>query len=235
MPIFLLCGYGVPQDIRTDTHYPTYLRLAFNHMYELAANQAATIIPCGGPTNCVPPYQGTDAEVMRTFLKDFMGREATKQQTAQWTLHPEEASLSTLENLLFAQRIIEEEGLTGPITIFCEKTREQKLITFAKGIFPNHETRVYAIDFDVSKNRYLDSGLLQEKEAKSTQEGLWTLQSPERLANHHAFFEKKFAFLRQRQSEGLSHVDAVNEWIKNERDVLKELMPDHPFLHGQAD
>lgn len=235
MNIFIICGYGLPKDIRDDQNYLTYLNVAFNRMYELAARQAATVIPCGGPTNCSPPFDGTEAQFISGYLKELMDREATREQTKDWEVALEDRSLSSLENLVFAKDIIQERGISGPLTIFCEKTREPRLRLFADKIFQGAPVEIFAIDFDISKNRYLDPETIKRKEDLAAQEGLWTLEDPERLRKHHELFEAKFAFLRQRQTEGLSHADAVKEWFENERRIVREIMPDHPFLKGLPD
>jgi len=231
MNIFLICGYGIPTDIQQDTNYRTYLHIVFNHMYELAANQSAVVIPCGGSTKCDPPYTGTEAEVIAVYLRELMAREETNRQTSRWSIFPEETSLSTLENLLFAKEIIQTQNFTGPMSIFCEKTRESRVEAFAEKIFGEGRVRVQAIDFDVSKNRYLDPEVLSKKETLALEEGLWTLENPDRIQKHHAFFQKKFEFLRRRQSEGLSHVDAIAEWYMMKEEVMRQLIPDHPLLH----
>lgn len=235
MNIFLICGYGLPKDIREDQNYVTYLNVIFNRMYELAARHEAAIIPCGGPTNCEPPFQGTEAQMITDYIRDLMNREATHEQTMDWNIFPETRSLSTLENLIFAKEIIRLQKLKGSITLFCEKTREARLRLFADHVFQDASVDVFAIDFDISKNRYLDQEIIQRKENVATQEGLWTLQDPERMQKHHELFEAKFAFLRKRQSEGLSHVDAVKEWFKNEKRIMQEIVPDHPFLKELSD
>lgn len=235
MNIFIVCGYGLPKDIRNDQNYTIYLQTAFNRMYDLASKQEATIIPCGGPTNCESPYAGTEAGAITERLREFIDRETFGETTSQWTIIPEEASLSALENLLFAQRILREQNLTGPVTIFCEKTREMKVGLFAERVFLNTEIHVHAIDFDGSKNRYLDPEIIQKKEGFSTKEGLWTLEHPERIQKHHELLQTKFDFLRKRQTEGLSHVEAVKEWIEREADVIRESMPDYPFFNERRE
>ncbi len=234
MPIFLICGYGIPANLRTDQNYLTYLHLAFNHVYDTAAGQPATIIPCGGPTNCTPPYEGTEAEAIAGYFRELMDREPVRAQTAGWIVRPETRSLSTLENFVFAKELIGTEMPLQDVTAFCEKTREKRVTTLAARVFEGSTVRVIPIDFDQSKNRYLDKALLQEKEASGIKEGLWTLDDPERLAKHHALFEQKLAFLRRRQTEGLSHVDAVREWSLHGQEILRELMPDHPLFEERT-
>lgn len=232
MNIYLICGYGIPKDIRGDQNYCTYLHLVFNRMYELSARQDAVIIPCGGPTNCEPPFEGTEAQLIAEFLRDLMNREVTREHTRGWNIFPETKSLSTLENFIFAKEIIQQQALKGRMHVFCEKTREQRIRLFADHIFQDQAVDIFAIDFDISKNRYLSPEAIRQKEDLATQEGLWTLQSPERMQKHHELFDAKFAFLRKRQSEGCSHVDAVREWYTREKQIMREIMPDHPFLQG---
>lgn len=219
MQAFIICGYGTPKDIFADEHYRMYLNLAFNTIYDAAASQPALIIVCGGPTNCDPPYNGTEAQAMAAYLRKLMQRKETGEATALWEICEEDQSLSTLENLVFAKHMLDQRAFNQDVRIFCEYTRQARLRAFAEVIFPACTVTVCPIDFDQSKNRYLDPEVLAKKEELATSEGLHTLEDPARLAEHHALFEKKMAFLRQRQNEGLSHVDAVREWFLKHTDA----------------
>ncbi len=230
MHIYIVCGYGTPKDIAIDRNYPVYLSAVFNALSESSAGKPATIIPSGGPTSVEPPYEGTEAEAMSDYLQKLANTSAPAGQTSDWTFYPEDRALSSLENLLFAKQIIEQESLEGPVTVFCEKTREHRLTETAKKIFTDREVHVVAIDFDSSKSRHLDPDIIARKEAEALTEALWTLENPERLLKHHQIFEKKFEFLRGRQQQGVSHVDAVAEWIRTSPEILRELMPDHPVF-----
>ncbi|MDA0208303.1 MAG: YdcF family protein [bacterium] len=233
MKAFIICGYGIPENVSRDVNYTTYLHLIFNSIFEQVAQQEAVIIPCGGPTKCDPPFVGTEAEAITDYLTELAKRNEVSEHAKKWIFISETESLSTLENLLFAKKMLDDIASVEKITIFCEKTREKRVQAFADKIF-DKSVSVSAIDFDISKNRYLDSDTLNTKEDLAMKEGLWTLQELERLEKHHEFFEKKFEFLRRRQSEGLSHVDAVKEWFENQQDVIRELMPDHPFLQESS-
>ncbi|HAU66158.1 MAG: hypothetical protein A2017_16300 [Lentisphaerae bacterium GWF2_44_16] len=235
MQIFIICGYGIPTSIETDRSYQTYLAIVFNTIYEIARNKSAMIIPCGGPTKCDPPFTGTEAELIAGHLSHLVARNEVKRHTLEWKILSEDQSLSTLENLLFSEQLIQAHNLTGTVTIFCEKTREVRLKIFADHIFGIGVAVVQAIDFDLTKNRYLDQEVLAKKEGLALKEGLWTLEEPTRIQKHHEFFQKKFEFLRRRQSEGLSHIDAVTEWFQNEKNIIRELMPDHPLLKEFTD
>lgn len=231
MHTYLICGYGIPEDIRTDTNYQTYLNIAFNHVYQQSRNKQATLIPCGGPTSCEPPYTGTEAAVIATYLQERCEQAGTE-ATSGWKIIPETTSLSTLENLLHTKQLMDAHALSGELTIICEFTRKERVRRLAEAIFTTCTVHVDAIDFDSSSNRYLDPEVIQEKEALGIKEGLWTLEEPERIAVHHELFERKFEFIRQRQSEGLSHVEAVEEWFRGSNDRLRELMPDHPLINN---
>jgi len=230
MNIYIICGYGIPEDINSDQNYLTYLNIVFNKIFERSKNEEGVLMPSGGPTSCTPPFQGTEAEVMAEYLQNLMSKEEVKNQTDKWKIYLEHKSLSTLENFLLSQKIIEDNNIKGPITMFCEATRKSRLQMLGQEIFKDQPFTIEAIDFDTTANRYLDQAVIDRKEKIAAKEALWTLEDPERIAKHHEIFEKKLAFLRQRQSEGLSHVEAVTEWFTLQKQVLKDLVPDHPLL-----
>jgi hypothetical protein len=167
--------------------------------------------------------------VIGEYLRDLMERDILLGQTAQWKIIEEDTSLSTLENQMFAKALIAHHHLNGPITLFCDVTRRERAQAVAQKVF-NEPVTVVGVDFDITRNRYIDSDVLQKKEALATKESLWTLEDPARLAPHHEFFLRKLEFLRERQRQGLSHVDAVHEWTTQMADVIRELMPEHPYL-----
>ena len=230
MNIYVICGYGIPKDINSDQNYLTYLNVVFNKMYELSKNEEAVLIPSGGPTSCDPPFEGTEAKAMSDYLQNLMEREDTKKQTSKWKTYLEDKSLSTLENFILSEKIIKDNNVKGSITMFCEATRENRLQRLGQKIFKDKPFIIEAIDFDTTVNRYLDQEIIDRKEAIAEKEAFWTLEDPERLAKHHEIFEKKLTFLRQRQSEGLSQAEAVTEWFKLQKEIIKDLVPDHPLL-----
>jgi len=217
------------KDINTDVNYRTYLNVVFNHIYTVAANQPAMIIACGGPTIGEGVLEGTEAALMSGYLRTMMNRAFTQPQTKDWSIVLEDQSLSSLENHLFAKRIIDEHKIEGPVTIFCEATRTGRLRTTAEKIF-DAPVVVEPIDFDVSQNRYLDDSAIRQKEDRALSEALWALESPDNLAHHHAIFSAKIDFFRQRQSEGATHADVIAEWFAQAPEILKRLIPNHPLL-----
>ncbi len=230
MSIYIICGYGIPKSIELDRNYSAYLTIVFNTVYAESAGRPAALIPCGGPTSCMPPFEGTEAGAIADHLRERIDRAGLAESSKDWRTFPEETSLSTLENLLFAKKVVAANHLEGEVVVFCEKTREARLQKTAERVFQDHPVRIAAIDFDTSKNRYLDPALIAKKEQEALEESLWTLERPERMQKHHELFEKKFEFLRERQRQGVSHVDAVTEWYTRGSELLRELMPDHPRL-----
>lgn len=228
--LFIVCGYGVPKDVTTDINYRSYLNIAFNSIYATAGEDPVHIILCGGPTNGIPPYELTEAHVMNTYMQTHLQTVERYGQKLNWNIHLEERSLSSLENLVYAKDLIQEKGLTGEITVFCEETRYQRNKTIGEMVFgsPIH---VQSIDFDVSKNRYLDPALIEKKERAATESDIWTLDDQDRRSSHHAFYQAKIDWFREQEARGISHVDVVQEWFTTKLwDLTKELMPDHPLL-----
>lgn len=222
MKTFIICGYGIPEDIRKDQNYLSYLHVAFNHIFTLAKNEPALIIPCGGPTSCTPPYTGTESEPIGVYLEVLMRRDTMNGAADAWRIVREDTSLSSLENILFAKRIMENEGGTEAV-LFCEETRVARNRETMKKVFADIPHQVEGIDFDISKNRYLREDIVERKESAEREHAMWALQSKENLAKHHAFFEEKFRLLRRWQEEGMSHVDAVTRWYKESPDIFARM------------
>jgi hypothetical protein len=201
-------------------------------MFSQAGGKPAAIIVCGGPTNGLPPFDATEAAGMAEYLGELRNRESMLGQCDAWTIYQEGESLSSLENLVFAKRLMTRENLEGSITIFCEATRETRIQETGRLIFG--EVKIQAIDFDVTKNRYLDSAVTQQREDLALQEALWTLQDDTRLASHHAFYEKKFAWFREQAAQGIPHVDSIEAWYKTKlHELVHECMPNHPMFRNQ--
>lgn len=102
-PIFLVLGYGVPQNLNVDLNYRAYLNIVFNAVFAKASSLPAAIIVCGGPTNGEPPYEVTEAQVLAGYLESMKARPEMNGQADNWTILQEGESLSSLENLIFAK------------------------------------------------------------------------------------------------------------------------------------
>lgn len=209
--IFLIFGYGVPQDILQDADYNSYLRTVFNKIYDYAVKQpsiAPVIICCGGKTDLFKPYRRTEAAEMIRFFKNFIKeRPFLKEISKDWSWVAENKSLSTLENLLNSQSIIIKRGLSSAnIFIFCEESRVNRIKIVAGKIFnKNYKIKVNPIDFDVSPTRYLPSKLIKEKETFEITHSLWALKSQDNLKKHHKIFVEKFVYLRRHGLAGLTN------------------------------
>jgi len=69
--VFIVMGYGVPQDIMADGNYAVYLRNVFNHIYDEASRRKVEpiIIFSGGKTDLFKPYKRTEAGEMIKFFQ----------------------------------------------------------------------------------------------------------------------------------------------------------------------
>lgn len=231
MKVFIIPGYGIPESIERDQNYLTYLHVAFNRIYDAAKGEKALIIPCGGPTNCTAPYEGTEAAAIGSYLQKLIDRSAMGDRCREWSVVLEDRSLSTLENLVYAKEIAHNEADVELVTVFCEETRRHRMQIVGNAVFGELAVmKVDSIDFDVSDNRYLDPAIIERKENIEIRGALWALESADRLTKHHELSEQKFALLRSLQDGGMSHVDAVQEWYRQAPARIGALMPDHPGL-----
>jgi len=195
--VFLVFGYGVPKNILKDKNYNFYLKMVFNKIYSFVVKNKIDkpiIITCGGETDMLKPYKRTEAdEMIKLFGALIKERPFLKPITKNWLFIPENKSLSTLENLLNSNKIIQKRKVKkANFFIFCEQTREKRIKVLANRILEkNYNFLVVPIDFDVSANRYLPTEYLVKKESAELQHSLWALQSPENLKKYHKVFEEK--------------------------------------------
>ena len=222
--VFLVFGYGVPRDILKDENYNFYLKMVFNKIYGFVVKNKIDkpiIITCGGETDMLKPYKRTEAdEMIKLFSAFIKERPFLKPVTKNWLFIPENKSLSTLENLLNSDKIIQKRKVKkANFFIFCEQTRENRIKVLAKKILDkNYNFLVVPIDFDVSANRYLPIEYLAKKESAELKHSLWALQSPENIKKHHEVFEEKIVYFRKVGRK--AHVSAVKDWWDQK---LKEL------------
>lgn len=219
--IFLIFGYGVPQSIISDAKYSRYLTAVFNSIYQATYNAPIEpiIITSGGPTDLFTPYKRIESLEMIKFLKHMRKNTGIG---ANWQFIAETESLSSLENLVFCKKIIQEQYLTQiPITIFCEYTRVNRIQTLDKQIFPEAKITICPVDFDTSKRRYESKQLLEAKETQALQEALWALKSTANLHLHHVIYTQKFALLRKTKVE--DREVALKKWWQEKIAENKEL------------
>ena len=208
MKAFIICGYGIPADGQETENYRTYLNVAFNQMYELAQFEPALVIPSGGPTNCTPPFEGTEAEHVGRWIGERFKR--AEEATKEWEIVLEDQALSSPENLLYAKDLLDARGFEGEIVVFCEFVRRNRMQLYANEVFG--EAEVIAIDFDSSSNRYQPKEKVELLLEKQIEADLPIIKNPDLRAEHHAFYEKKLEMLRKWQQEGMTHEAAVKRW-----------------------
>ncbi len=219
--VFIILGYGIPKDIFQDSEYESYLDAAFNGIFEYSrahAGEKIRIIFCGGKTDMIPPYKRSEAGEMKRYFESLGKREFLKKQTKGWTLLTDAASLSTMENLQNAKRIIEGKKLSAARPgIFCEYARKGRIRKLADKIFgKDAKAEIIPIDFSISENRYLPGKYILEKEKNALRFDFWALESEDNFRAYHKNFSDKFKFLRSYGPE--RHQEAIRIWWENERD-----------------
>lgn len=218
--IFIIPGYGIPKDILKDDQYKRYLGLVFNHIYQICLKQnekAPLIIFCGGPTDIFKPYQRTEAAEMKKLFLSLARRDFVKKYTRYWRYQLEKNSLSTLENIIGAYRIIKRIKSAKRIFVFVEQTRVLKIKTLAKKIIKN-KIQIIPLDFDLSVNRYRDPQFIQRKELADLKISLKVLSDKKFYKQHRKFLIDKINYFRQ--AGPAQHGEAINRWWQEK---LKEL------------
>lgn len=224
--VFLIFGYGIPKNILKDENYNFYLKMVFNKIYGFTVKNKIDrpiIIACGGETDMIKPYKRAEADEMiklfRVFIKE---RPFLKPITENWLFIPENKSLSTLENLLNSNKIIQKRKVEkADILIFCEQTRGKRVKNLAKKIFDkNYNFKVVPVDFDVSSNRYLPPKFLDKKEKFELDHASWAVKSAENLKKHHKIFAEKIEYLRSVKPE--SRNEAIKKWWEQKLKELKK-------------
>jgi hypothetical protein len=223
--VFLVFGYGIPEDIHKDENYNFYLKMVFNKIYDFAIKQNINnpiIICSGGKTDMFKPYKRTEAEEMIKLLKKLAIRPFLKTFTKDWLFLPEKKSLSTLVNFINCKVLLKDKKINkANLYVFCEQTREKRIKAVGKKIFDkNYNFQVVPIDFDVSSNRYINPEFLVKKERAELKHSLWALESSENLKKHHELFQEKIDYLRKAGSD--VHVEAVKEWWKKKLKEIEE-------------
>lgn len=223
--VFLVFGYGIPKDILKDENYNFYLRMVFNKIYSFVMENKIDkpiIITCGGETDMLKPYKRTEAdEMIKLFSAFIKERPFLDPITKSWLFIPENKSLSTLENLLNSNKIVQKRKIKkANFFIFCEQTRENRIKVLAKKILDkNYNFLTVPIDFDVSATRYLPQEFLDKKEKAELEHSLWALQSPKNLKKHHEVFVDKIEYLRK---EGAKvQVETLKKWWEQKLNELK--------------
>jgi len=206
--VYLVCGYGIPKNILKDENYNFYLKIIFNHIFDRNLLNPIVIFS-GGKTDLNKPYKKTEAEEMSRLFVKLQNRSFLKRRTHGWHLFNERQSLSTVGNLLLTKKMLKNKNLKPYlITIFCEKTKKQRVTELAENIYGKSLKKVEAIDFDISKNRYDD--IIKEVEKNQILFDLWALKSKQNLKQHNKQCKEKLKFFKKAIKEGRSNF--IKQW-----------------------
>jgi len=199
--IFYLQGYGVPKNILTDENYNRYLNFCFNYIYDYVLRHKVAmplIVFSGGATDLFKPYKRTEAGEMARLFKKLVSRPDVRKETVNWAYQGIN-SLSAVEGLLVSQKLVGSSDLV----IFCEKTRETRMLYLAKKIF-SASIKVEGVDFDSSSRRYLDLDVIDKKERKDLEKELKIIKNPKLLLGYRQEKLKRLKTLRQNPSKDIS-------------------------------
>jgi len=118
MKVGIVCGYG----IKLDDDLTNYLKAVINYSKE---NQISKLICSGGYTS--KNSEISEARIMFQFIK---------KQDEKIDFFLEEESITTLHNLLYSKKLIEEVGISfEKLYIFCDDVRFAKIYLLSKIIF----------------------------------------------------------------------------------------------------
>lgn len=223
--IFIVPGYGVPEDIFKDLKYCSYLNFAFNHIFEYSSahkDEKISVILSGGRTDMVKPYKRSEAGEMKRYIDFLRKRDFVKSVSGRWNILTDTASLSTLENVLNSQKIMEIKKISGgEIDIFCEFTRKKRVAKLAKIVFGSRlKIRIVPIDFSISANRYIGRDYLLQKEKNALAFDLWATESDDNLKAYHKNFIDKFNFFRSYGQDRKE--EAIRVWWDKEAIFCKD-------------
>ena len=213
--IFLICGYGIPQDIMKDFEYRVYMNLAFNKIYDHAVrdqSQSIVIIFSGGNTDSFPPYKRNEASEMIKLFKSLMWRSFVKDLTNNWQLVAEKRALSTLENLLFAKEIIAVRKVKDyKLHIICSLLREGVIERLGQEVFGKSiNWQANPLDFHNSPKRYIDPKTRITVEKGGIEFALWALKSSENMGKFRSAYKQKLELTRR--NKDMSYEEGVRWW-----------------------
>lgn len=195
MDIFIIPGYGTPEDVFKSRIYNVYLKSVFDEIIKHPSSEKPLIIFSGGNTDMVPPYKKTEAGEMYKLFGKISGDSFNK-----FTYRLEKRSLSSLENQLYPKEIIDKEKIGHRrIYMFCEKSRVKRLKITADKIFGR--IKIIGLEVPLGKIQQGDKKLIKEKEDLVSAYSLWALKSKDNLRKFRKTFVKKFEILRNTPEE----------------------------------
>jgi hypothetical protein len=207
MKIFVVPGYGLPKDVSIDPKYNEYLNVVFERISKfssLSPKTKITIIFTGGNTDLDKPFNRTESGEMIKLFKKIGGH-----QIKNWNIKKEQKSLSTLENLVYVNKMLESEKISGNITIFCERSRSTRIEKVAREIFKNFTIT----PVDLLSEEQKGSALIKKKEKVALDYSLRALKDKESFKKYRKVFEDKIKILRG-VPEG-KREEALKQWWRD--------------------
>ena len=129
MKIGIVCGYGLEVDWRLRQYLAGVLEYALEHKLD-------TLILSGGYT-----MKGAEESEARVLWR------VMRPQISAFQVFYEERSLSTLHNLLYSAKLIEERSLAvKQLYIFCDRLRFLKVFCLSKIIFKGDKVRIVTFE-----------------------------------------------------------------------------------------
>ena len=224
--VFIILGYGVPENILEDKNYNFYLRTAYNKIFSLARekkDKKPVIILSGGKTDLWPPYKRSEGGEMMRLFNDLKKRPFVQEEVKNWRVYAETTAISTLENLVNSKKLLKKKKIdTKIVYVFCEQTREKRIKVLAKNILGKN-IQVMPIDFDNSSNRYLDEKFIQVKEKEELKLGLWALKSQKNLEKCHKLYLEKFKYFREAKKSGKNTNFIKEFWQTRQKELINNI------------
>ncbi len=217
---YVVLGYGIPDDILTDRNYSTYLSIAFNTIVRTLheCESMVKLIVCGGATDTTPPFSRVESAELAKWFHTQIQATGDIALASRITITEESSSVSTLENIYNAKKLL--EGDEGAIVIFSEYTRAARVEILAKELFGEGRTHVVPIDFDTTMNRYHDPMFIHSKEEKSLTHDMWALKDSNHMKRHHELYAGRIDFMREHHGD----ISQIQEWWKNKLKVEWDYM-----------
>ncbi|MFA5047690.1 MAG: hypothetical protein WC516_01470 [Patescibacteria group bacterium] len=224
--VFIVLGYGVPENIIKDQNYNFYLRTVFNKVFDLTRekkNKKPVIILSGGKTDLLPPYKRSESGEMLKLFNNLRERAFVQKETKSWRVYAEGTAISTLENLVNSKILLKKKNIkTSSSYVFCEQTRHNRINTLAKKIFGKN-VQVLPIDFDNASNRYLDDKFIQTKEKGELGLALWALKNKENFEKCHKLYLEKFKYFREAKKSGKNINFIKDFWQTRQKELINNL------------
>lgn len=193
----LIPGYGVPKDILTDRNYNSYLAVCFNTLFDRFRDDEGTIVVSGGPTDCYPPFERTEANEMERWLETQIRLAEMHSSTKlRWTIKTDNEALTTIENVLYFKPVIIP---SSEIVVFADKTRADRMNRFVEEVL-DEKAEVIPVDFDTSTNRY-NSEAIVLREQRDLEFSLKAINDPRLLEIRREFAKRKVEEIRKLGAE----------------------------------